>query len=62
MAWTIGYLMGNCRTLYSCDTYQFDDYSRYHASMWDEQHKAEHRDRQFPIDLQNAYELGRTLL
>ena len=62
MSWMLGYLMGSCRTLYSCDTYQFDDYSKYHASMWDEQHKAEHRDKQFPIDLQNAYELGRTLL
>ena len=58
---TIGFLMGNCETVYSCDTYQFSDYSKYYAGMWDEEHKRQHRDEQFPIDLRNAYELGKRL-
>ena len=57
----IGMMFGSCETLYACDTYQFTDYSKYYAGMWDEKRKAEHRDKQFPIDLQNAYELGKRL-
>lgn len=60
-AGTIRMGLGNCETLYSCDTCQFKDYSKYYATMWDERHKVEHRDRQFPVDLQNAYELGKRL-
>ncbi len=51
--------LGECETLYSCDTYQFSDYSKYYAGMFSEPHKAKVREKQFPIDLQNAYELGR---
>jgi hypothetical protein len=54
-------VLGSCETLYSCDTYQFTDYSKYYASMWDEGHKAEHREKQFPIDLNNAYRMGKRL-
>jgi multimeric flavodoxin WrbA len=42
----------------SCDTYQFDDYSRYHAPMFDEEHKRSHRDEQFPADMESAYSMG----
>lgn len=55
----IGMLFGSCETLYSCDTYQFSDYSKYYAGMFSEPHKAAHREKQFPIDLRNAYELGK---
>ena len=48
--------------LYSCDTYQFNDYSRYNANMFDETKKREHRDKQFPVDLENAFQLGRRLV
>jgi len=61
LSWTIGHLMGSCETVYACDTYQFSDYNKYYAGMWDERHKAEVREKQFPIDLQNAYELGKRL-
>lgn len=54
-------ILGRCETLYSCDTYQFSDYSKYYAKMWDEKQKAEHRDKQFPIDLENAYMLGKRI-
>lgn len=47
---------------YAFDTYQFDDYSKYICETFNEEDKAHHRDTQFPIDLQNAYELGRKLL
>lgn len=61
MSQTIGRLLGSCETLYSCDTCQFTDYSKYYAGMFDERHKAEHRDRQFPIDLAQAFELGKKI-
>jgi len=54
----ISMCFGECETLYSCDTYQFTDYSKYYAGMFSEPHKAEHREKQFPIDLQDAYDLG----
>ena len=38
-------------TLYSCDTYQFADYSRYDMNLFDEAAKRAHRDSQFPIYL-----------
>ena len=49
---------GSCEELYVCNTYQFDDYSRYAAGMFDEADKRRHRDEHFPIDLQRGYELG----
>ena len=57
----LGMFLGSCETLYSCDTYQFTDYSKYYAGMFDEKHKAEHRDKQFPIDLNRAYEMGKRI-
>lgn len=58
LEWTIGHLMGSCETVYACDTYQFDDYSKCHASMFSESRKAEVRENQSPRDLQAAFELG----
>lgn len=52
---------GDCETLYAADTYQFDDYSRYEADVFDLDHKIKQRDVQFPIDLLKAYELGKRL-
>ena len=49
---------GSAEVLISNDTYQFDDYSKYNAPMFDEKHKAKVREEQFPIDLQNAFDLG----
>jgi hypothetical protein len=54
----MGRLLGYCETLYSCDTYQYKDYSRMDGNLFKEEAKAKHRDEQFPIDLQNAYDLG----
>jgi len=61
IAGSIGMVLGSCETLYSCDTYQFSDYSKYYAGMWDKKKKAEHREKQFPIDLNDAYQMGKEL-
>jgi multimeric flavodoxin WrbA len=47
--------------LMSCDTYQFDDYSKYHAPMFKEAHKKEVRASQFPVDLRLANEMGQRI-
>lgn len=57
-----GRLLGYSETLYSCDTYQYKDYSRMDNNMFDEIKKAKHRDKQFPIDIQNAFEMGQRLV
>ena len=53
---------GASETLYSCDTYQFADYSRYDMNLFDEAAKRAHRDAQFPIDLAAAHALGKQLV
>jgi hypothetical protein len=55
-------LFGYCEALYSCDTYQDSDYSKYDSNMFDEKLKAKVREKQFPVDCQNAFELGQRLV
>ena len=55
-------VFGPTEILCSYDTYQFSNYDRYDAATFDEDHKAEVRDKQFPIDLEKAYELGKRLV
>ena len=59
---TLETVFGESETLYSCDTYQFADYSRYDMNLFDEAAKRAHRDSQFPIDLANARALGKRLV
>ncbi|MCB2356993.1 flavodoxin family protein [Clostridium estertheticum] len=47
--------------MYSNDTYQFDDYSKYKIDF-PEEPKAAHRKIQFPLDCQKAFELGASLI
>ncbi|MBQ9407088.1 MAG: flavodoxin family protein [Desulfovibrio sp.] len=54
-------LFGYCETLYSCDTYQFSDYSKYACNMFSEEKKAVQKANQFPKDLDNAFALGQRL-
>ena len=54
-------LYGYNETIYAGDTYQFRDYSRYDCNMFDEEKKRVHRQTQFPVDLQKAYDLGKRL-
>ena len=54
-------MFGPTEILYSFDTYQFKDYSRYDAAMIPAEHKKLMHETQFPKDLENAYELGKRL-
>ena len=49
---------GDSEILLSNDTYQFNDYSKYEASKFSEPHKAKVKEEQFPVDCQNAFDLG----
>ena len=53
---------GSYDAVLSHDTYQFRDYSRYDANMFSEEQKAAQREKQWPIDCENARKLGKTLV
>ena len=55
-------LFGYSETVYSYNTYQFDDYSKYDVAEYVEPFRAKHREEQWPKDLENAYELGKRLV
>ena len=55
-------MFGPTEVLYSFDTYQFNDYSRYDAEGLPAEWKAEQHRTQFPLDLDAAYNLGRRLV
>ncbi|WP_411676897.1 flavodoxin family protein [Caproicibacter sp.] len=54
-------LGGTSEILIANDTYQFDDYSKYEASKYDEKHKAQVRAEQFPTTCQKAFNMGARL-
>ncbi len=58
----LNHIMGYSQALYSYDTYQFSDYTKYNCDLFDEKEKAKVRDIQFPKDLQKAYSLGEKLI
>ncbi|MEQ8167554.1 MAG: flavodoxin family protein [Candidatus Eremiobacterota bacterium] len=49
---------GHNEVMYSNDTYQFDDYSKYETGAFNAEHKAEVRKVQFPLDCQKAFDMG----
>ncbi|WP_041275934.1 hypothetical protein [Desulfosporosinus acidiphilus] len=55
-------LNGTSELITAADTYQFDDYFKYEASMFDVKHKAEVKEKQFPMDCQKALEMGGRLV
>ena len=55
-------IFGYSETLYVCNTYQFNDYSRYDFNLFSEEEKRRYRDEHFETDLKNAYELGKRLV
>lgn len=55
-------IFGYSETFYACNTYQFNDYSRYDFNLFSEEDKRRYRDEHYDIDLQNAYELGKRLV
>lgn len=54
-------VFGYAETLYSFDTFQYTDYSKYDCDLFNPEHKAKIRDEQFPLDMQKAYEMGKRL-
>jgi len=58
---TLQLLNGTSEFIISADTYQFDDYSKYEASMFNEKHKFQVKAEQFPLDCQKAFDMGARL-
>ena len=50
--------IGPLETLYVYDTYQINDYAKYDITLFDEADKIRHREEQFPIDCQKAFDMG----
>lgn len=55
-------VFGYSEVLYSYNTYQFVDYSKYDIDLFDEKEKAKYRDEYFAKDLESAFELGKKLV
>ena len=55
-------IYGYCESVNAYDTYQFTDYSQYNCDVFDETHKAQMRNTQFPKDLEKAFDLGKRLV
>lgn len=54
-------LGGSSEYIVSNNTYQFSDYSKYEASIFDVKEKERYRNEVFPIDCQKAYDMGRSI-
>ncbi len=54
----LGHIFSTPHRLCSYDTYQFSDYSKYVADVFNEAEKAKQKENEFPKDLQKAYTLG----
>ncbi len=55
-------IFGYAETLYAYDTYQFQDYSKYDCTLFNEHDKAKARDTIFPQDMKKAFDLGKRLI
>jgi len=51
-------IFGATESLFVTDTYQFDDYSKVFAPMFDREKKAKRQLEVFPLDCQKAFEMG----
>jgi hypothetical protein len=51
-------LFGHAESLFSCDTQQFDDDSKYVQSRFDPEAKSKRRREVFPLDCEKAFEMG----
>ena len=54
-------LNGSVKVYACCDTLQVKDYSRYNMAGFSEDHKKETREKQFPLDLAEAFRMGAQL-
>ena len=55
---TLKMIFGALESLYSCDTFQFKDYSKVVADRFDPKKKAERRRKIFPKDCERAFSMG----
>lgn len=55
-------LLGSCESLFVNDTLQFNDYSKYVVTVFDENIKKKVKEEQFPLDCESAFELGSRLI
>jgi multimeric flavodoxin WrbA len=53
---------GSAESLFVTDTYQFDDYSKYETSGFNEAEKAKRRAEEFPKDCQRSFDMGAGLV
>ena len=51
-------IFGNCESLCSFDSYQFEDYSKFFAPCFDPEEKARIKSEVFPRDCLGAFEMG----
>ncbi|MDR2893053.1 MAG: flavodoxin family protein [Deltaproteobacteria bacterium] len=54
----IGRTFSTPKILYGWNTYQFNDYSKYKMEYFSEADKAAYRERQFPLDCKQAFQMG----
>lgn len=54
-------LNGDVEVYAACDTLQVNDYSKFNMAGFSEEHKKEMREKQFPVDLEEAFRLGERL-
>ena len=50
------------QVFYAYNTWQYTDYDKYVADIWDLEDKKNWKETQFPIDLQNAYDAGKQMV
>lgn len=55
-------IFGAFESLYCCDTYQFNDYSRFVSDYFDPLEKKKKRETQFPKDCEDAFKFGIALV
>ena len=58
---SLNHIMGYAEVVYSYDTKQFADFSKYNCDLFDEAHKTQVQETQFPKELEKAYDLGKRL-
>ncbi len=57
----MSWFFGNCESLFSFNTLQFDDYSLYVSDMFDTEEKLARHREVFPQDLEKSFRLGQRL-
>lgn len=55
---TLNTIFGSLKSLFSFDTYQFEDYSKVVVEIFDPEKKARRRQEVFPHDCQKAFNMG----